>query len=122
MFCLNLPIEGETMWGKIKAILGVIIGAVIFILYVLYGKERRKRVELQHKLKAQKVKAEMDKKRLEMVKKKALIDKNKVIYLQVNKKIKEVDKKIADIDKKLEGLKKRKPPKDTNEEWKKYGF
>jgi len=110
------------MWGKIKAVLGVIIGAVIFILYVLYGKERRKRVELQHKLKAQKIKAEMDKKKLEITKRKALIDKNKVIYMQVNKKIKEVDRKIADIDKKLEELKKRKPPKNTDKEWEKYGF
>jgi len=110
------------MWGKIKFVFGLIIGAIIFILYVLYGRERRKRIELQHRLNAEKIKAEMDKKKLEIAKRKALIDKNKITYLQINKKIKEVDKKIQDIDAKLEELKKRKPPKNTDKEWGKYGF
>jgi len=110
------------MWGKIKFVFGLFIGAIIFILYVLYGRERRKRIELQHKLKAQKVKAEMNKKKAEIEKRKAEIKKNDELYKKAVEKQKKAEEKIKEIDRKLEELRKRKEPKNIDEEWRKRGF
>jgi len=110
------------MWDKIKWILSLLVSSLLFILYTLFVRERGKRIELEHKLKSEKIKAETGKQKAQIQQKKALIDRNWGSYKKAVEKQRLAEKRIEEIDKKLEKLKMRGKPEDTDEEWKKRGF